>query len=53
MMLSYAYLCLSLMFYMYHLSLFFNRNDEGTTFMTFVLRSLYPKGNNASKDEGH
>jgi hypothetical protein len=28
-------------------------NDEGTSFMTFVQRSLYPKGNNASKDEGH
>jgi hypothetical protein len=26
--------------------------DEGTSFMTFVRRSLYPKGNNASKDEG-
>jgi hypothetical protein len=29
------------------------RDDEGTSFMTFVRRSLYPKGNNASKDEGH
>ena len=28
-------------------------DDEGTSFMTFVQRSLYPKGNNASKDEGH
>jgi hypothetical protein len=27
-------------------------DDEGTTFMTFIQRSLYPKGNNASKDEG-
>jgi hypothetical protein len=27
-------------------------DDEGTSFMTFVQRSLYPKGNNAS-DEGH
>jgi hypothetical protein len=27
-------------------------NHEGITFMTFVLRSLYPKGNNVSKDEG-
>jgi hypothetical protein len=25
--------------------------DEGTSFMTFVWRSLYPKGNNASKYE--
>jgi hypothetical protein len=28
-------------------------NDEGTSFMTFVRRSLYPEGNNALKDEGH
>jgi hypothetical protein len=28
-------------------------DDEGTSFMTFVRRSLYPKGNNASKDKGH
>jgi hypothetical protein len=28
-------------------------DDEGMLFMTFVRRSLYPKGNNASKDEGH
>jgi hypothetical protein len=27
-------------------------DDEGTSFMTFVRRSLYPKGNSASKDEG-
>jgi hypothetical protein len=27
-------------------------DDEGTSFMTFVRRSLYPKGNKASKDEG-
>jgi hypothetical protein len=27
-------------------------NDEGTSFMTFVWRLLYPKGDNASKDEG-
>jgi hypothetical protein len=26
--------------------------DKGTSFMTFVRRSLYPKRNNASKDEG-
>jgi hypothetical protein len=30
-----------------------NYDDEGISFMTFVRRSLYPKGNNASKDEGH
>jgi hypothetical protein len=28
-------------------------DDEGMFFMTFIRRSLYPKGNNASKDEGH
>jgi hypothetical protein len=28
-------------------------DDEGTFFLTFVRRSLYPKGNNASKDEGY
>jgi hypothetical protein len=28
-------------------------NYEGTTFITFVQRSLYPQENNASKDEGH
>jgi hypothetical protein len=27
-------------------------DDEGTSFMTFVWRSLYPKGDNASKDKG-
>jgi hypothetical protein len=25
---------------------------EGMSFITFVRKSLYPKGNNASKDEG-
>jgi hypothetical protein len=40
------------MFRMFHLSLFYYHDDEGTSFMTFVRRSLYPKGNNASKDEG-
>jgi hypothetical protein len=28
-------------------------DDEGMSFMTFIRRSLYPKGNNSSKDEGH
>jgi hypothetical protein len=28
------------------------RDYEGTSFITFVQKSLYPKGNNASKDEG-
>jgi hypothetical protein len=33
---------------------FFNMysDDEGMSFITFVRRSLYPKGNNALKDEG-
>jgi hypothetical protein len=26
--------------------------DEGTSFLNFVRSSLYPKGDNASKDEG-
>jgi hypothetical protein len=29
-----------------------SQNDEGVSFMTFVWRSLYPRGDNASKDEG-
>jgi hypothetical protein len=41
----------SFMFHMFHFSLSYNRDDEGTSFVTFVRRSLYPKGNNASKDE--
>jgi hypothetical protein len=42
-------------FHVSHASSFINVycDDEGTSFMTFVRRSLYPKGNNASKDEGH
>jgi hypothetical protein len=41
-------------FYVSYASSFINVycNDEGSSFMTFVRRSLYPKGNNASKDEG-
>jgi hypothetical protein len=31
---------------------FIYQDDEGTPFMTFVQKSLYPKGNNVSKDEG-
>jgi hypothetical protein len=26
--------------------------NEGKSFVTFIQKSLYPKGNNASKDEG-
>ena len=41
-------------FYVSHASSFINIycDDEGLSFITFVRRSLYPKGNNASKDEG-
>jgi hypothetical protein len=41
-------------FYISYASSFINTccDDEGMSFMTFVRRSLYPKGNNASKDEG-
>jgi hypothetical protein len=35
-----------------YLFIFIYRDDEGTPFLTFVLKSLYPKGNNVSKDEG-
>jgi hypothetical protein len=40
--------------YISYVSSFINTfcDDEGMSFMTFVRRSLYPKGNNASKDEG-
>jgi hypothetical protein len=40
--------------YLSYVSSFINIycDDEGTSFMTFVRRSLYPKGDNASKDEG-
>jgi hypothetical protein len=31
---------------------FIQYDDEGMSLMTFVWRSLYPKGDNASKDEG-
>jgi hypothetical protein len=27
-------------------------DEEGTSFMTFVRRSLYPKGNNARRTKG-
>jgi hypothetical protein len=41
--------------YISHASSFINIycDDEGMSFMTFVWGSLYPKENNASKDEGH
>jgi hypothetical protein len=43
---------LSFVLHMFYLSLSYNRDDEGMSFKTFVRRSLYPKGNNVSKDEG-
>jgi hypothetical protein len=39
-------------FYVLYASSLVYCDDEGSTFLTFVRRSLYPKGNNASKDEG-
>jgi hypothetical protein len=33
--------------------IFLYHDDVSTSFMTFVQRLLYPKGNNASMDEGH
>jgi hypothetical protein len=44
---------LSFMFHIFRLSLSYNFDHEDMSFMTFVRRSLYPKGNNALKDEGH
>jgi hypothetical protein len=35
-----------------YLFIFIYRDDEGTPFMIFVQKILYPKGNNVSKDEG-
>jgi hypothetical protein len=32
--------------------IFTHWNDEGMPFLTFVWKTLYPRGNNASKDEG-
>jgi hypothetical protein len=41
-------------FYVSYASSFINAycDDEGSSFMTFVRRLLYPKGNNASISEG-
>jgi hypothetical protein len=39
-------------FYVLYASSFVYCDEEGSSFVTFVRRSLYPKGNNASKDEG-
>jgi hypothetical protein len=44
---------LSFVFHMFSNNTIIYHNDEGMSFMAFVRRSLYPKGNNVSKDEGH
>jgi hypothetical protein len=44
---------LSFVFHMFPIITIIYHNDEGMSFMTFIRRSLYPKGNNVSKDEGH
>ena len=48
-MMLYDYSCYLLCFicFVFHVYC----DDEGSSFITFVRRSLYPKGNNASKDE--
>jgi hypothetical protein len=50
-MMSYDYSCYS---HVSYASSFINIycDEEGTSFMTFVRTSLYPMGDNASKDEG-
>jgi hypothetical protein len=52
---EWCYMTIHVIFYVSYALSFINVycDDEGTSFMTFVRRSLYPKGNNASKDEGH
>ena len=45
------YYLYSFMFHVFSL-VFVHWDDEGISFMTFVWRSLYPKGDNASNDEG-
>jgi hypothetical protein len=44
---------LSFIFHVFLIFTIIYRSDEDMSSMTFVRRSLYPKGNNASKDEGH
>jgi hypothetical protein len=50
----YDYMIIHVAFYILYASSSINLYcaDEGSSFTTFVWRSLYPKGNNASKDEG-
>jgi hypothetical protein len=50
-------LFLHVLYFIFHLSLFYNFIHEGMTFVTFVHdlrpKSINPWGNNASMDEGH
>jgi hypothetical protein len=52
---GWCYMIIHIIFHVSYALSFINvyHDDEGTSFMTFVQRSLYPKGNNASKEEGH
>jgi hypothetical protein len=36
---------ISFVLHLFHIFTIIRRNDEGTSFITFVRRSLYPKGN--------
>jgi hypothetical protein len=44
--------CLCYLLYLFPSVTFIPSMFEGMSFMTFVSRSLCPKGNNVSKDEG-
>jgi hypothetical protein len=50
-----SYMIIHVIFHVSYALSFINvyRDDEGTSFITFVRRPLYPKGNNALKDEGY
>jgi hypothetical protein len=52
-MMLYNCLCCFHMFHKASSSVYTCHAYEGMSFITFVRRLLYPKGNNASKDEGH
>jgi hypothetical protein len=47
------YDCLCFIFHMLLLLLTYITIYEGMSFKTFVSGSLYPKGDNASENEGH
>jgi hypothetical protein len=40
------------MLYVSSVIFIYKDDEEGTSFISFVRRSLYPKGDNVSKDEG-